>query len=141
MWDIRSTWEHQNSNSSHFNQFLPTVPTFAVRETSVSRTANVGTVGMNGFNVNDSNINFFHIDLFSKTIRSFLVFLFTSTQSLCSLQYFPGLFVSMAVVCSVYSPFSILYRIFLCLYPFFLILFLFPPSLYIRGRVFQASIY
>ena len=31
-----------------FNPFLPTVPTFAVRETSVSRTANVGTVGMNG---------------------------------------------------------------------------------------------
>ena len=30
------------------NQFLPTVPTFAVRETLVSRTANVGTVGKNG---------------------------------------------------------------------------------------------
>jgi len=30
------------------NPFLPTVPTFAVRETDVSRTANVGTVGMNG---------------------------------------------------------------------------------------------
>ena len=27
---------------------MPTVPTFAVRETDVSRTANVGTVGMNG---------------------------------------------------------------------------------------------
>ena len=30
------------------NPFLPTVPTFAVRETDVSRTANVWTVGMNG---------------------------------------------------------------------------------------------
>jgi len=30
------------------NTFLPTVPTFAVRETTVSLTANVGTVGMNG---------------------------------------------------------------------------------------------
>ena len=29
------------------NQFLPTIQTFAVRETSVSRTTNVGTVGMN----------------------------------------------------------------------------------------------
>ena len=28
--------------------FLPTVPTFAVRDTHVSRTANVGTVSMNG---------------------------------------------------------------------------------------------
>ena len=27
---------------------MPTVPTFAVRETLVSRTENVGTVGMNG---------------------------------------------------------------------------------------------
>ena len=27
--------------------FMPTIPTFAVRETSVSRTANVGTVGKN----------------------------------------------------------------------------------------------
>ena len=27
---------------------MPTVPTFAVREIDVSRTANVGTVGMNG---------------------------------------------------------------------------------------------
>ena len=27
---------------------MPTVPTFAVRETDVSRTANVGTVGKNG---------------------------------------------------------------------------------------------
>ena len=34
-----------------FNQFLPTVSTFAVRETSVSRTANVGTVGMNGLKI------------------------------------------------------------------------------------------
>ena len=31
-----------------FNPFLPTVPTFAVREADVSRTANVETVGMNG---------------------------------------------------------------------------------------------
>ena len=32
-----------------FNPFMPTVPTFAVRETLVSRTANVvGTVGKNG---------------------------------------------------------------------------------------------
>ena len=31
-----------------FNPFLPTVPTFAVRETDVSRTANVVTVGKNG---------------------------------------------------------------------------------------------
>ena len=31
-----------------FNPFMPTVQTFAVRETSVSRTANVGTVGKNG---------------------------------------------------------------------------------------------
>ena len=30
--------------------FLPTVPTFAVRETDVSRTANVGTVGKSGLN-------------------------------------------------------------------------------------------
>ena len=30
-----------------FNPFFPTIPTFAVRETSVSRTANVGTVGIN----------------------------------------------------------------------------------------------
>ena len=30
------------------NPFMPTVPTFAVRETDVSRTANVGTMGMNG---------------------------------------------------------------------------------------------
>ena len=30
------------------NPFLPTVPTFVVRETDVSRTAGVGTVGMNG---------------------------------------------------------------------------------------------
>ena len=30
------------------NPFMPTVPTFAVRETDVSQTANVGTVGMNG---------------------------------------------------------------------------------------------
>ena len=30
-----------------FNPFLPTVPTFAVRETSVSRIANVETVGKN----------------------------------------------------------------------------------------------
>ena len=29
------------------NPFMLTVPTFAVRETSVSRTANVGTVGKN----------------------------------------------------------------------------------------------
>ena len=29
------------------NPFLPTIPTFAVRETVVSRTANVGTVGKN----------------------------------------------------------------------------------------------
>ena len=33
---------------SQFNPFMPNVPTFAVRETSVSRTANVGTMGMNG---------------------------------------------------------------------------------------------
>jgi len=31
-----------------FNPFMPIVPTFAVRETHVSRTANVGTVGKNG---------------------------------------------------------------------------------------------
>ena len=35
---------------SCLNPFMPTVPTFAVRETDVSRTANVGTVGMNGLN-------------------------------------------------------------------------------------------
>jgi len=29
------------------NPFMPTVPTFSVRETDVSRTANVGTVGKN----------------------------------------------------------------------------------------------
>ena len=29
------------------NPFMPTVPTFAVQETDVSRTANVGTVGKN----------------------------------------------------------------------------------------------
>ena len=34
------------------NLFMPTIPTFAVRETSVSRTANVGTVGMNEFKLN-----------------------------------------------------------------------------------------
>ena len=33
---------------SFFNPFTPTVPPFAVRETNLSRTANVGTVGMNG---------------------------------------------------------------------------------------------
>jgi len=33
------------------NTFLPTVPTFAVRETTVSRTANVGMVGKNGLRV------------------------------------------------------------------------------------------
>ena len=32
------------------NPFMPTVPTFAVRETFVSRTANVGTVGKNELN-------------------------------------------------------------------------------------------
>ena len=31
-----------------FNPFMPNVPTFAVRETEVSRTANVWAVGMNG---------------------------------------------------------------------------------------------
>ena len=31
------------------NPFMPTVPTFAVRETDVSRTSNVGTVGKNWF--------------------------------------------------------------------------------------------
>ena len=33
------------------NPFLPTVATFAVRETDVFRTTNVGTVGMNGLTV------------------------------------------------------------------------------------------
>ena len=33
------------------NPFMPTVPTFAVRETDVSQTANVGTVGMNGLSI------------------------------------------------------------------------------------------
>ena len=33
---------------SLINPFMPTVRTFAVRETRVSRTANIGTVGMNG---------------------------------------------------------------------------------------------
>ena len=32
---------------AHFDPFMPTVPTFAVRETDVSRTANVGTVSKN----------------------------------------------------------------------------------------------
>ena len=32
----------------HINPFMPTIPTFAVRETLVSRTANVGKMGMNG---------------------------------------------------------------------------------------------
>ena len=35
------------TNNGKVNQFLPTVPTFAVRETDVSRTANVATVGKN----------------------------------------------------------------------------------------------
>ena len=38
-----------------FNPFLPTVPTFAVRETHVSRTANVWTVEMNGLRPNFCN--------------------------------------------------------------------------------------
>ena len=40
--------KHQNYIAIKFNPFLLTVPTFALRETSVSRTANVGTVGING---------------------------------------------------------------------------------------------
>ena len=40
------------------NQLLLTIPTFAVRETDVSRTANVGTVGMNGLtNFQQSDYN------------------------------------------------------------------------------------
>ena len=40
--------EQSKAEVSFIDPFLPTVPTFAVRETDVSRTANVGTVGMNG---------------------------------------------------------------------------------------------
>ena len=45
------SWMHSTAYSADLfflNPFLPTVPTFTVRETSVSRTANVGTVGRNG---------------------------------------------------------------------------------------------
>ena len=42
--------EHKSKTvKTSLNTFMPTVPTFAVRETDVSRTANVGTVGKNWF--------------------------------------------------------------------------------------------
>ena len=41
MMKVRGKW-------IRINPFMPTVPTFAVRETNVSRTENVGTVGMTG---------------------------------------------------------------------------------------------
>ena len=40
--------KYHNSDHGDLNPFLPIVPTFAVRETLVSRTENVGTVGKNG---------------------------------------------------------------------------------------------
>jgi len=54
LWYIcHRLWQHSRSQghtsaSGCLNPFMPTVPTFAVRETSVSRTANVGTVAKNG---------------------------------------------------------------------------------------------
>ena len=38
------------------NPFMPTVQIFAVQETDVSRTANVGTVGMNGLRQDGKSI-------------------------------------------------------------------------------------
>ena len=58
--DIEKKWKCLLSSAHHLthfcpplrfrNQFLPTVPTFAVRETDVCRTANVGTLGKNILN-------------------------------------------------------------------------------------------
>ena len=53
-FNMGKTFDELKANSDlvciafSFNPFMPTDPTFAVRETDVSPTANVGTVGKNG---------------------------------------------------------------------------------------------
>ena len=70
--------------------FMPTIPTFAVRETDVSRTPNVGTVGKNGLTAHQKRLR---SDCAPSKLCNYHLVYFTKYEELfCSRIYLFSLF-------------------------------------------------